>query len=88
MAHQQRDIAPSINQPINPTWTSLSQVRTNQDKTTLDLCETPQDEMCQMTIIDSYLYLILMTWQGQPNLHNIILKYYSCIRADITIYNY
>ena len=54
--HQQRDIASSINQPINPNWTSLSQVRTNL-RELRNACErTPQDDDVQMTTLDSYLY--------------------------------
>ena len=87
MAHQQIDIAPSINQLINPNLTSLSQVRTNQDKLRNTCVSSPQDEMCKMTRLDSYLYLTLTTWQGRPDLHNIIIKYYSFIRADSTIDN-
>ena len=46
--------------PTYKPYLDISQVRTNQDKTVLDLCETPQDEMSQMTRLDSYLYL---TWR-------------------------
>ena len=83
-----RERSSAKNTPTNKPYIDLSHKCTlTKQKGVLGLCETPQDEMCKMTRLYSYLYLTLTTWQGQNGLHNVILKYYSFIRVESTIYN-